>query len=149
MMQTANPFRKILVGVDGSENSKKAAKLAVAVAKAYDAQLTIVHVIARPTYPIAGSEGIDADDYFAAARDEAKVWVDNAVKFAQSSDVRAAGEIFESVSIVKTFLDYATKENVDLIVLGTRGLSDFKRFLIGSVSSGIVNHAHCSVLVVR
>jgi nucleotide-binding universal stress UspA family protein len=149
MMQTVNPFRKILVGVDGSEHSKKAVEIAVAEAKAYGAQLTIVHVIPRPTYPVAGSEGIDADDYFAAARNEAKAWVDSAVKLAQSKDVRAVGVIFESVSVVKAFLDYAAKDNVDLIVLGTRGLSDFKRLLIGSISSGVVNHAHCSVLVVR
>ena len=49
---------------------------------------------------------------------------------------------------METILE-ATESNVDLIVLGTRGLTRFKKLLIGSVSSEVVNHGHCSVLIVR
>ena len=45
--------------------------------------------------------------------------------------------------------EFAKKERADLIVVGTRGLSGFKKLLPGSVSSGIATHAPCSVLVVR
>ena len=45
--------------------------------------------------------------------------------------------------------EYAENEKMDLIVMGTRGMSGFKRLLIGSVASGVVKHAHCTVLVVR
>ncbi|MGO9645708.1 MAG: universal stress protein [Candidatus Bathyarchaeia archaeon] len=51
-------------------------------------------------------------------------------------------------AVVETILE-ATESNVDLIVLGTRGLTRFKKLLIGSVSSEVVNHGHCSVLIVR
>ena len=148
-METTSQFRRILVAADGSENSKKAAEVAVNLAKRCEAELTVVHVIARPTYPIAGTEGIDGSDYFAAARNESKEWIDSAVRLAESNGVKAFGKVLESGSIVKAILDYAAKDKVDLIVLGTRGLSDFKRLLIGSVSSGVVNHSECSVLVVR
>jgi nucleotide-binding universal stress UspA family protein len=46
-------------------------------------------------------------------------------------------------------LDFASNKKVDLLVVGTRGLGAFKRLTIGSVSSAAVNHATCSVLVVR
>jgi len=52
-------------------------------------------------------------------------------------------------STVQGIVEFASNEKVDLIVIGTRGLSGFKRLLIGSVSSGVVAHAHCPVLVVR
>ncbi|HYW00559.1 MAG TPA: universal stress protein [Candidatus Acidoferrum sp.] len=148
-METTSAFGRILVGADGSENSKKAVGIAVSLAKRCGAELTVVHVITRPAYPIAGNEGIDASDYFAEVRKESKEWMDDAVRLAESNGVKASGQVLESDSILKAILDYAAKDRVDLIVLGTRGLSNFKRLLIGSVSSGVVNHAECSVLVVR
>jgi nucleotide-binding universal stress UspA family protein len=53
------------------------------------------------------------------------------------------------VSIVSTILEYAENENTDLIIIGTRGVTGFKRILLGSVASGIVTYAHCPVLVIR
>jgi nucleotide-binding universal stress UspA family protein len=50
---------------------------------------------------------------------------------------------------VYAITNYADEKHVDLIVVGSRGMGGFKRMLLGSVSSGILNHAHCSVLVVR
>jgi len=51
--------------------------------------------------------------------------------------------------VVETIISHAAKEDVDLIVVGTRGLGGFKKMLMGSVSSGIISHADCPVLVVR
>ena len=60
------------------------------------------------------------------------------------------GEIIENVpSVVQAITDYASEWKVDLIVLGTRGLSGFRKLLLGSVSNGVLSHASCSVLVVR
>ena len=53
------------------------------------------------------------------------------------------------VSVVEAIVNDAESRNVDLIVIGTRGLSGFTKLLIGSVSSGVVSHAHCSVFLVR
>jgi len=52
-------------------------------------------------------------------------------------------------SIVQAITDYASQEKVDLIVVGTKGLSGFKKLLIGSVSSGLFSHANQPVLVTR
>lgn len=58
-------------------------------------------------------------------------------------------EIIVSTSIVSSILDYAEKENVDLIVVGTRGRSGIKKLLLGSTASGIVTYSSCPVIVVK
>jgi nucleotide-binding universal stress UspA family protein len=54
-----------------------------------------------------------------------------------------------AASIPDAIVEYAEKEAVDLIVIGTRGLSPSSRFRMGSVASKVVRHAHCSVYVVK
>ena len=73
------------------------------------------------------------------------------MNLARLGHVKISSQVLLSVSVVKPLLDYAVSKNVDLIVVGTRGLGlgTFKRLTLGSVSSALVNHSHCSVLVVR
>ena len=52
-------------------------------------------------------------------------------------------------SIIESIIDYASNNDVDLIVIGTRGRTGLKRLVMGSVANGVVQHAHCPVLVVR
>ena len=47
------------------------------------------------------------------------------------------------LSVVSAILEYADKRNADLIIVGTRGITGFKRMLLGSVASGVVTYAHC------
>jgi nucleotide-binding universal stress UspA family protein len=58
-------------------------------------------------------------------------------------------KIIEATSIVGTIVEFAEKEKVDLIAVGTRGSSGFKRMLLVSVAKGVVTYAHCQVLVVK
>ncbi|MGA3110198.1 MAG: universal stress protein [Candidatus Bathyarchaeia archaeon] len=140
----ANQIKKIMVAVDGSKNSLRAGKLAVNLAKKPGSQLIVVSVIVRPSYMRTGPQ------YFSAARREwHKKWDDQVLNLAGSVGVRASARILQSASVVQALLDFASSKKVDLIVVGTRGLGTFKRLLIGSVSSAVVNHATCSVLVVR
>jgi nucleotide-binding universal stress UspA family protein len=48
-----------------------------------------------------------------------------------------------------TIVDYAECENIDLIIIGTRGRTGFKKMLLGSVASNVVTYAHCPVMVVK
>lgn len=76
--------------------------------------------------------------------------VNEAVAQAAKRSIKAKPELAEGVSsVVETIVDHATKDKVDLIVIGSRGLGGFKKLLLGSVSSGVVTHASCPVLVVR
>jgi len=140
----SNQIKKIMVAVDGSKNSLRAGKLAVNIAKKSGSQLIVVSVIVRPSYMRTGPQ------YFAAAR---KLWHEKwnaqVLSLARSEGVKASTLVLQSDSVVKSLLDFTSTKKVDLIVVGTRGLGTFKRLLIGSVSSAVVNHATCSVLVVR
>jgi nucleotide-binding universal stress UspA family protein len=58
-------------------------------------------------------------------------------------------EIISSVTTVGGIVNFAERENIDLIAIGTRGRSGFKKLLLGSVASGVVTYAHCPVMVVK
>ncbi|MGA8855776.1 MAG: universal stress protein [Candidatus Bathyarchaeia archaeon] len=147
-------FKRLLVAVDGSDNAARAAKVAVTLAEKFGAELIVCHVIPTPSYPLAQAGMVGPatilSDYFAAARKDAKKVVDEAVRLAEMEGVKAIGVILDNVSsVVEAIVNLAEDRNVDLIVIGTRGLTGFRRLLIGSVSSGVVSHAHCSVFLVR
>jgi nucleotide-binding universal stress UspA family protein len=147
-------FKRLLVAVDGSDNAARAAKVAVTLAEKFGAELIVCHVIPTPSYSLAqagvAGPATILSDYFAAARKDAKKVVDEAVRLAEMEGVKAIGVIRDNVfSVVEAIVSLAEERNVDLIVIGTRGLTGFRRLLVGSVSSGVVSHAHCSVFLVR
>ncbi len=155
--QSSQPsFKRILVAVDGSDNSTRAARLAIEIAKKYGAELMVLHVIPTIHYALAVTAPSATlppgvyDDYQAYERATGETLVSSAVDLAKAGGIRVRSDVQEpGGSIVEGITDYALGEHVDLIVIGTRGLSRFKKLVIGSVSSGVVSHAHCPVLVVR
>src|SRR5881397_2358658 len=92
----------------------------------------------------------EIDTYYAYARRVALGIVGDTVSEAKKVGTNVKTELPEGVSsVVETIISHAAKEHVDLIIVGTRGLGGFKKMLIGSVSSGVISHANCPVLVVR
>jgi len=146
-------FERILVAIDGSENSIRAAEWAIGLAKKEGASLFAVNVIPTPVYaaPSASASATPAmKEFFDKARKDAETVVQDVVSRAESAGVKVRGEIIENVpSVVESITDYADEWKVQLIVVGTRGLSGFRKLLLGSVSTALVSHAPCSVLVVR
>ena len=145
---------RVLVAVDGSDYSIRATKVAVTLCKAVNAELVAFHAIPVPRYSFTAEAGglhpFPLDQYFSSARKEAQGLVDDAVALAKNNGVQATGLVAApTYSIVEAIVQAAISHDIDLIVLGNRGLSGFKKLLIGSVSSAVVSHAHCSVLVVR
>ena len=142
----------VLSLVDGSEPSTRALQVAIEVAQRYGSKLITLSVITAPVFLPVGTGGspTDLSMYYEEGTVEAKRAVDDAVKLADAAGVSSRGEVIEaSGSTVETIVDFASRENVDLIVMGTRGLGGLKKLVLGSVSSGVVAHAHCSVLIVR
>jgi nucleotide-binding universal stress UspA family protein len=148
---TALGFKKVLIAFDGSDHAVKAFTVAEELAKRYNAQLIVLSAVELP-FPnmvprIPPADITAARDY---AMDDAKTKVDSLALQAKTDGVDAKGEVLDKGgSPVKVILEYAEEEGVDLIVAGTRGLGGFSKMLLGSVSSGLVSHAHCGVLIVR
>jgi nucleotide-binding universal stress UspA family protein len=91
-------------------------------------------------------------------RVETKKWIGKVEKMLleesderQFPDIKFRSEIIEDPysKVESAIINYAESEGVDLIVMGTRGRSGFKRILLGSVASGVLSYAHCPVLTVR
>lgn len=149
-------LKRILVPLDGSNCSVRAAKYAIEAARLQRAQIFLIHIITRIPYSY-GPPGSSVDDYFENAKEKAQAWFNNVILIAtkrwteKSSDVpEIKTEVFRDVdSVPDAIIDYAEKNKMDLIVIGTKGRTGLKRFLLGSVAQGVVQHSHCPVLVVR
>jgi nucleotide-binding universal stress UspA family protein len=71
-------------------------------------------------------------------------------EMAQKSGVKIKTEsLMNASSVPDSIVNYAAKNNIDIIVMGTRGRTGVKKLFLGSVASAVVSHAHCPVLVVR
>jgi len=140
-------FRSILVADDMLEASQPALDEAVALAKLLRAKLTIVTVI--PMVSPAFGVPVPIGDSFAALLESATKRLE-AVKdrLLQEGVVEVETALMEG-DPVDGVVGFVEKHHPDLIVVGSRGLSAAGRFLLGSVSDGILHHTHCSVLVVR
>lgn len=148
-------FSKILVPIDGSKESMQAAKLAIGVAKRYHAKLNVIHVLNidqyiqalgfyRATYPDTIKKRIEE------SKQEAEGWFAEMQRNAEQEKVFLQSDIIDTpLSVVGSIVNYAERENVDLIVMGTRGKSGFTKLLLGSVASGVVTYAPCPVMVAK
>jgi nucleotide-binding universal stress UspA family protein len=152
----AGKLSKILVAIDGSEESIKAAECAIEIAKKDNAQLIAFTVLDLSKPRHLSSMFIAAPTYglreFKEERKEAEQWIDKVSKLVQQKDnnnIQFKSQIEESMSVQGAILNYAENENIDLIVIGTRGRSGFKKMLLGSVAIGVVTYATCPVLVVK
>lgn len=141
--------------IDGSKNAMGALQVAVTLAKDYRAELIIVRVLPGHStlVSVAAVSNAPPTGLQQAYEDEdrkARRMLDDRIAFAKRYGVKASGLILSrQTSVVQAIIISAVDQKVDLIVIGTRGLGGFKRLLLGSVSSGVVTHAHCPVLVVR
>lgn len=144
------PLTKIVVPLDGSESSLRAAKYAVKLAKISDAEIFFVHSVLNPTYLEDPSAGILVKGYIDEASRHAKAWFTDVGGIAAQNGVKHNSEaIFGVASASDSIVNYAESKKADLIVIGTKGRTGIKRILLGSVAHGVVNHANCPVLVVR
>jgi nucleotide-binding universal stress UspA family protein len=139
-------FKRILVAVDGSAVSLRAADQAARMAKQDGAQLIALHVVPTPPFESVGEFG----EYYNIARKEAKKWLKEVEGVAEGYEIPLKVEVIVGAySVVDTIIGYAETSSVDLIVSGTRGRTPSATMRIGSVASGLVEFAGCAVLVMR
>jgi nucleotide-binding universal stress UspA family protein len=146
---------KIVVPIDGSEKSMEAADYAVKMAERYGSEVAVVYVIHMDQnlellgiYRLSGPDPIKKK--MEEAHAEAQKWFAEISRNAEQRKVHVKTDVIEfPMSVVSTIVEYAVRENADLIVIGTRGRSGLSKMLLGSVASGVVSYAPCPVVVVK
>ena len=143
-------FSKVLIAVDGSPSAEKALECALDLAKKYGSKLVIVHVVLRRFYAVAPSEaGVLATTVFVKELEaEGGEIMNRAESLAKSAGVEYEGRLLQGVP-ADEIVRIAQSEKVDLIVLGSRGLTEVRAFLLGSVSDKVSHHAKCPTLIVK
>ena len=130
-------MKNILVPVDGSEGSDRAVTEAISIAEACEAKLNFLYV--------ANINQLAINACLSDAILEAVI--DRAMEMVPSGIEKEAFSETGSPAVV--ILDFATSNDMDLIVMGSRGLGVVKGVLLGSVSQYIVEQSKCPVLVVK
>lgn len=153
-MESGSSISRILVPTDGSENASRALSVAIRMAKTFDAELLVMNVIPARRSSVESPAGwmpTSTAPYYEEQENMAKRLLDEALSICQTHGIeKADSEIVRaSKSIVAEIIELATKRKINLIIIGTRGLGGFRKLIQGSVSSGVVTHAGCNVLVVR
>jgi nucleotide-binding universal stress UspA family protein len=144
-------FRSIVVGTDGSDTARKAVREAVELARAVGARLDIVSAYEPVSNQRLREEARQAPDDLQ--------WSINPREDVEGTLRDTVEEIGESSLEVQTFaregdpadaiLDVAEERGADLIVVGNKGMTGAKRFLLGSVPNKVSHHAPCSVMIIR
>ena len=141
---------KILVPVDGSKHSEEALKIAIDYAKTKGANICLINVvpyIEGIDLEISASEREKMNETFAKHADYI---LQQACGVLTAEDViSTCRQVVASASIPDAIVDFAEKEKVNLIIIGSRGLGKSSRFKMGSVASKVVKHSPCSVYVVK
>jgi nucleotide-binding universal stress UspA family protein len=155
-------FKKILVAIDGSQESINAADYAISIAKAttikaaekHSSELTLLHVMSSEVKfgHASGIYGMIPPEHAERMKQEAHKWFDiirDRIDNTHSIITVSTEVISTGASPQVAIVEYAEKKNIDLVVMGTRGMSGFKKLLLGSVASGVIKYSHCPVLVVK
>jgi Universal stress protein UspA and related nucleotide-binding proteins len=141
-------YQTILVGIDGSEQSKEAFKKAVEIARRNQGRVVVTVVIEPQTSSGLGYAPL-ADNLVDLEEQEAKDMLQEAKDYAASVNFNLVEDIVSFGSAkVALAKDLQEKYQADLIIVGQSGLNAVERFITGSVASYIIREAKCDVLVV-
>jgi nucleotide-binding universal stress UspA family protein len=156
-MSSNQLFSKILVPIDGSEPSFHAAHIASNIANKFNSEIIVLYVVVSPSKSeYANLTGLvtpkQIDMIIENAKKQARDWfnrIEDMIKVKNRNIKVSTKVILTGIAVYGEIIQYADQENIDLIVIGTRGRSGVKKLLLGSTASGVVTYSECPVLVTR
>jgi len=143
--------KKILVPVDRSGYKEKIIVYAVSLGIAWEAEVTVIHVI-DPGRGVPGGKVKEKErQREEIAKREAEMLVlDTIDPLIGIKGLNIKKEVVEeSDTVEKTIIDYAKENDIDIIVIGTKGMSAVEEYFFGSVANAVIHHAHCPVFAIR
>ena len=145
-------FDSILVGTDGSDTAQIAVDHAIDLARKVGAQLQVVSAYEPASEKELRDERAALPEevqWMVHARADVMALLDRAAATARDAGVAEVATFARQGDAADAILDVAEEQSSDLIIVGNRGMTGAKRFLLGSVPNKISHHAPCSVLIVR
>jgi nucleotide-binding universal stress UspA family protein len=140
-------FSKLLVPVDGSENSIRALEAAIFLSKKIDAYVTVMRVMEKPPTLYIHPQK-ELEELLQNYRREAEQILEKCKKIGNRNGVELKRVIIEG-DVAPRIIKFAEKEAYDMIVMGHRGSGRFKEMVLGSVSEKVLHRAKRSVLIIR
>jgi nucleotide-binding universal stress UspA family protein len=144
-------FQSIVVGTDGSETAGEAVSEAIELAKSIGASIELVSAYEPVSKQRLRDESRQAPEdlqWMVNPREDVEATLSEA-----SERIEAAGVSVNTYARegdpADAILDVAEERGADLIVVGNKGMTGAKRFLLGSVPNKVSHHAPCSVLIIR
>jgi nucleotide-binding universal stress UspA family protein len=145
-------FAAILVGTDGSDTATTAVRYAIDLARELDARLQVVSAYEPVSDERLRKDTIEVPQdiqWMINPREDVLALLERARSEAESVGVQRVETFARQGDAADAILDVAEEQRADLIVVGNRGMTGAKRFLLGSVPNKVSHHAPCSVLIVR
>jgi nucleotide-binding universal stress UspA family protein len=144
-------FKRIVVGTDGSETAAEAVHQAIDLAKLTGATLSLVSAYAPVSGRRVKSEQSEAPadvQYEIGPREDVNFVLDAAAAEAKKEGIEVQTHPVEG-DPADAILNVAEETKADLIVVGNKGMTGARRYLLGSVPNNVSHHAPCSVIIVR
>ena len=149
-MNKVESLSKILVAIDGSEMSLKAADYGIEFAKKYNSKLIILYVIHVHAAGLMYTTESAFKQFIEKSKKESEKWFRTILIEAKKQGVKITTETVEEMySIPGAIIKRAEEENADVIIVGGTGKSGFKQFLLGSVATDVVRYSKCPVFVIK
>jgi len=140
-------FTNVLVPVDGSDNSYRALDAALLLSEKLDSKITVVNVMEQVPITHIESEKL-LRELLQAYKKENQEILSRCSKIATEKGLSIKTLLLQG-NPASVILDYSKKEKFDLVIMGSRGMGKFKQLILGSVSSKIVHHSQCAILLIR
>ena len=144
-------YSSIVVGTDGSETAKEAVRQATELAKAVNASVLLVSAYEPVSESRLRQERKDVPDdvqWMVNPREDVQAVLDEAAEAIREQGVEVEDYAREG-DPADAILDVAEEKNADLIIVGNKGMTGARRFLLGSVPNKVSHHAPCNVMIVR
>jgi nucleotide-binding universal stress UspA family protein len=141
---------KILMPIDRSGYNRKIVAYAISLSKAWGAEITAIHIIY-----VGHGVGYSRNEATKRGRaQEAKRPAEDLLNeialLATKEGVRLKKDVIEENDTVgKAIIEYAKKNDMDVIVIGTKGMTAVEEYFFGSVAKEVIHHAHCPVFAIR
>lgn len=141
-------YSKILVPIDGSENSKRALEHGLDLSSKLKSKLTLLYIIDVPPFPYVQSQQV-VDSAMESLEKEAKSVLESGKNLSKKHGVEPETVVLKGNDISSIIIDYGEKNNFDVIVIGSRGHGKVKTVLLGSVSHNVLHNSKIPVITIK